>query len=402
MTEEKRTIQINPELFALSSSRTRKKREPREPNTNPIHVRNPKQESNKTIRNRILKYIREQQEINSNKYDDLPLERSSKVSNTSYSSEPQNNDFESSLEFMKSFSDKAVKNNETIKNQRPEHTNVLYVPSITNSLLNPLPEHILEMKEGETQTLHLKPAIPNMHQPVYGCMKGGQLPTYKSWKNQTQKIMPSMGNRGVVENSGMNSMIPFSQPTQPIPLENMTMTSLGSLGTQSAPVLSSYPSPMQSSPFGNNQMNMSGLSLPPQMREMTTPIETMNRIALMKEMQKRNEEIEKAKQNIVRRKQKKILRRTYRVGKSKKYPRVSVLISNKTIRKNITSKAYEMKQVPLEDVRKTLIRKGFIKAGSGAPVDVLRKMYETMNLMCGEVENHNPDYLLHNYMNHEL
>lgn len=364
MTEEKKTIQINPELFALSS-RTRKKKEPRDPIATPIRVKNPgnAKESNKTIRNRILKYIREQQEQNLKTHDlpnnDTPPPLGSESAN----------DFDSSLEFMKTFTEKAKQ--ETIKNRAAapaSSNNVLYVPSITNSLLHPLPEHVLEMKPGETQTLHLKPAMPNMHQPVYGCMKGGQLPTYKSWKNQTQHA-PSYANAKL-----------------PISLENMTMTSLGTIGNGG----------------GGGGGGVSDAYLPqPTMRNINASRETINQLALIKEMKKRDEEMEKVKKNVVRKKQKKILRRTYRVGKSKKYPRIGVLISNKTIRRDITSKAYNMKQVALEDVKKTLIRKGFIKAGSNAPVDVLRKMYETVGLMCGEVENHNPDYLLHNYINNE-
>ena len=55
-------------------------------------------------------------------------------------------------------------------------------------------------------------------------------------------------------------------------------------------------------------------------------------------------------------KQKRTLRRTYRVGKSKHYPRVGVLVSNKTLRKQITTKSQLLKQVPMEDVKKTLIK----------------------------------------------
>jgi len=29
----------------------------------------------------------------------------------------------------------------------------------------------------------------------------------------------------------------------------------------------------------------------------------------------------------------------------------------------------------------------------------LRKMYESLSLICGDVYNHNPDTLLYNYMN---
>jgi hypothetical protein len=53
----------------------------------------------------------------------------------------------------------------------------------------------------------------------------------------------------------------------------------------------------------------------------------------------------------------------------------------------------------MEEVKKTLIKKGLIKVGSTAPTDVLRKMYESVSLVCGDIQNHNPDNLLYNYMN---
>ena len=45
------------------------------------------------------------------------------------------------------------------------------------------------------------------------------------------------------------------------------------------------------------------------------------------------------------------------------------------------------------------MKRGFIKVGSTAPNDVLRKMYESATLICGEIQNHNPDNLLYNFMN---
>ena len=45
------------------------------------------------------------------------------------------------------------------------------------------------------------------------------------------------------------------------------------------------------------------------------------------------------------------------------------------------------------------MKHGFIKVGSATPNDVLRKMYETATLVCGEIVNHNPDNLLFNFMN---
>jgi hypothetical protein len=98
-------------------------------------------------------------------------------------------------------------------------------------------------------------------------------------------------------------------------------------------------------------------------------------------------------------KQKKTIKRTYYVGKSRVHPKVSVLVSNRTLRKKITSQAALLKQVPMHEVKKYLIKKGFIKVGSVAPNDVMRKMYESAILVGGEIQNHNADNLLYNYLN---
>jgi hypothetical protein len=100
-------------------------------------------------------------------------------------------------------------------------------------------------------------------------------------------------------------------------------------------------------------------------------------------------------------KRRKTLRRTYKIGKSKNTPKVSVLISNKTIRNQISNKSQSLKQTPIHDIKKYLIKNGFIKVGSIAPNDVLRKMYETAMLACGEIHNYSPDNLVYNFFNAE-
>ena len=97
-------------------------------------------------------------------------------------------------------------------------------------------------------------------------------------------------------------------------------------------------------------------------------------------------------------KQKKIFKRTYRVGRCSNKPQIGVLVSNRTIRNRISTQSQLLKQTPIQDVRKFLIKKGFIKIGSNAPNSVLRKMYESISMVCGEVENHNPENLLFNFV----
>jgi len=93
------------------------------------------------------------------------------------------------------------------------------------------------------------------------------------------------------------------------------------------------------------------------------------------------------------------MKRTYRVGRDKYKPAVGVLLPNKTIKNNVTTTAYMLKQTPIAEVRKFLLKTGFIKVGSAAPNDVLRKIYESIKLIDGDVKNYNPDNLLYNFFN---
>ena len=126
-----------------------------------------------------------------------------------------------------------------------------------------------------------------------------------------------------------------------------------------------------------------------------------NTLKRASELNKMTEKINQIKQNNKpkKMKRKKTIRRTYKIGKSKINPKIGVLVSNKTIRSNISTKSQLLKQTPIEEVKKFLIKRGMIKVGSITPNDVLRKMYESSSMMCGEVYNHNPENLLYNYFN---
>jgi hypothetical protein len=165
-------------------------------------------------------------------------------------------------------------------------------------------------------------------------LKGGALPTYRSWTQSTQKNQPKITNP--------STNIPTQTAREPI-------------------------------------------------------ITDMQREIIKKTQEKIQKQIPKQKLRYAKRK--KTIRRTYRVGKSKTIPKIGVLISNKTIRNTISTKKQHLKQIPMEQIRKTLIKTGFIKVGSIAPNDVLRQMYESMSLICGEVQNHNPDNLVYNFFN---
>jgi hypothetical protein len=95
----------------------------------------------------------------------------------------------------------------------------------------------------------------------------------------------------------------------------------------------------------------------------------------------------------------KIIRRTYHVGKDKYRPSVGVLLPNRTIRNNVTNKSFMLKNTSIDEIRRFLLKQGFIKVGSTSPNDVLRKMYESIMMIDGEIKNYNPDNLLYNFFN---
>ena len=96
---------------------------------------------------------------------------------------------------------------------------------------------------------------------------------------------------------------------------------------------------------------------------------------------------------------KKTLTRTFRIGKSLKDQKISVLVSNKTLRKEISNTDIALKQTSMTDVRRYLVKHGLVKIGTSCPPDVLRQMYESASLMCGDVINHNSETLMYNFLN---
>jgi hypothetical protein len=143
--------------------------------------------------------------------------------------------------------------------------------------------------------------------------------------------------------------------------------------------------------LNSTQKNVPGGSTNTQILRASEISQKMDKVALRKEMKKKK-----------RPKQKRIVRRTFKIGKSKVVPKVSVLISSRSIRNKVSTDGQLLKQKPMEEIKSYLIKRGLIRVGTTAPNDVLRKMYECSTMMCGELQNHNPDNLLYNFLNSEV
>lgn len=85
----------------------------------------------------------------------------------------------------------------------------------------------------------------------------------------------------------------------------------------------------------------------------------------------------------------------YRLGKLPD-KRVAVLIKNRATRKQVQSEHGALKTQSILEVKNYLRRKNLLKAGSSAPADVLRQMYE-QSILAGDVENTSRENLIHNF-----
>lgn len=342
MELNRKTIQINPDLFKINGGNTTRKNKENKEKKQKIRMKTEKPKKLSTIKKNILKMIRNQQDERrkhlkekqkENEDLDLDLDLSFIDNQKSSSIQEFQNKFNDSLDFLSNLT-------KEVDNRKQEYTIKRY-PSIS-------PE------------------------PTYGCLKNGKLPTYRTWINQTRKNVPSPSPTPIIYTQPQQIIQkPFIPPPQQFIIQNQN---------QNPPIIEKT--------IIEKKKN--------------DPVELIKQFSKIQQFEKKNNTNINSNLNLKKwkyPKQKKTIRRTYYVGKSRIHPRVSVLVSNKTIRANTTLKQQELKQVPITEVRKYLLKHGFIKVGTSSPNDVLREMYESAQLICGEIKNHNSENLLYNYFN---
>jgi hypothetical protein len=364
-----KTISINPDLFKVTNTRSSRKKKGNTPGQ--IKIKNPRSNKrDKTLRkNHVLRFIREQQEKNYKQLleGDKPKSTLEKPVDDSF-----NNDFDESLKYLMTLTEEKESNeskNKTIKN-RQSTDSVLYYPGIAELVTN---EDVnLEFPFPlDTPVPQFQLSTPTRMQPVYGCLKNGTLPTWRTY-NRTQKAHHGGSDY-------RDSKSDYRDGTSDGKSENRD----GKSGNRDAAKEEKEDKPIQPVTGSSSESIR----------------DYMKRSHKKSEIKQTTDLLAKKDQKMKYPKQKRTIRRTFKVGKSKVLPKISVLISNKTLRNRVTEKTHALKETPIHEVKRYLTKKGFIRVGSIAPNDVLRKMYESATLICGEIENHNPDNLLFNFLN---
>ena len=378
---EKKILKVNISDFALSNNTTRKKRPSKENGEIKIKQPTERKRSDSLKKKSILKMIRQHQEDRYKKLFDNNNSRqptSATSSNTNINN--FNKDFDEAKEFLQTLTEKT-----DIENKMKNYTLKQYPNNIqSNSLLlnpsiNPMTE-ITNMNISSDNALHVKPSININNAPAYGCLKNGNLPTFRNFMNQTRKNLPMP-----------NIPKPLNISNIPIMIEPRMIGGNTSSNIETNNILTNtntnFPEiKKENIPLSHNELVEQKVN------------DSLNRVNIMRKTEEKLKDINRKYIPTIK-KRKKTYKRTYKVGKSSVFPRVSVLVSNKTIRKQVANKKQLLKQTSMPDIKKYLMKRGFIKVGSTAPNDVLRKMYESATLICGEIQNHNPDNLLYNFMN---
>lgn len=365
---EKRTIKINPELFKVSEKNTSRKK--KQVNDVKIKMKSElKPARNKTLRRSVMKMIREKQMEEYKKlFEESRDGEKEKSSQKNDAKSEFNKDFNSSLDFFGSLVEKEKeesKHNNTIKRYPNDNTQSFIFHPISENVSMEFPEVSQQIVPMNQSPVYVQK--PNMHippPPKFGCLKNGNLPTKRSWMNTTRR----------------NNM-PMALSNQ---VESVVQTNEILNSSYTAPTL--FPQPSSSPSLLPSQMMKSSLS------------ETKKDLSEKRQKFEKGSLVKNPKNKLKYLKRRKIYKRTFKIGRSRIAPKIAVLVSNKTIRNRISTEAQLLKQIPIQDVKKYLIKKGFIKVGTIAPNDVLRKMYETIHTICGEIENHNPENLLFNFI----
>jgi len=369
-----KTIQINPALFNVGgnlSIKTKKNREKKQkPSASPLITPN-------ALKNKLLKRIKEhkKEEIENRKVrDNLNI----------YTDE-----FNESIEYLKTLSSlktsQETQNKKTLKN----YTQTAFVPPVHLDFPDILKEEAIVSTIAKQEDPAIILNYKTNPDPPYGCLKGGSKPTFRAW-NTTQK------NR-------VNS-IEIPKASFSIPESNQVLNNAPENNSEREKRLAllreKIKSKQKEKETDNIVMNTNLIQINTIPKETSLPIlpET-NVISRVRENVNINEspgETE-TENDSSRRLIKKTIRRKYTIGKSKIHNKVGVLIKDRNTRKNVLAAQKDLKKKPINDVKLYLRDHALLKAGSNAPNDVVRKIYESA-MLAGEITNNNKETLLHNFL----
>jgi hypothetical protein len=372
-----KTISINPGLFSIGGSKTKKYRDKKQiPSIKPLI-------SPSVLKNKLLKRIkehkqRETEHLENNKRTlSNPQEINEKINEiSSYSDE-----FSDSINYLQTLSNQKKINNEKINYEKQkqkrreelERKTIKNFQSINNSISQQivnvdLPEELRQPLINVTTENFISDNNPIRinDQVPYGVLKGGFKPTYRDWnKTQRNDVVLNPNSALIIEGSTFNKEKSERENRLNNLREKLKFKQLEETNKINDDIM-----------MTQNLIQKQVLPNVPEIKDINTDI---------------NEYIIAIKKIT-----KKTIKRKYTLGRSKIKKSVSVLIKDRGTRKKILNAQKELKRKSINDVKIYLRDHNLIKIGSNAPNDVIRKLYESA-MLAGEITNSNAEILLHNF-----
>ncbi len=234
---------------------------------------------------------------------------------------------------------------ETFKNEFNE--TLQYLQSIKEKKINQK-KNKKKFKTLKNKNIDIEP-MNTQKEPPYGCLKGGNKPTWKQYNKTLKK------NKELIKKEFSNKKSLFNI------LNNNDSIDINTNDTNSDDTNS-----------------------------------------IRKEKLKNLQEKFKSENNPIKPRRTKIktkrIKRKITLGKNNN--RISVLIKNKKTRKNIKNEINILKKKSIQEVKNYLRKHNLIKIGSSAPDYILRNIYES-SFLSGDVKNKNAEILLHNWHKEE-
>jgi hypothetical protein len=414
-----KTISINPSLFSLNGSKSKKNREKKKsPTVTPLISPN-------VLKNKLLKRIKEHKlretenldskKKNSTENMETAIDNSLTTSNIA-NTDSFSDEFSESINYLQTLSKQKKVNDEkrnfeaqkqrrrneldrkTIRNHSSLQTPQLYSQPFVNIDLPEELQHPLIKVNTEQMicdgTFSLKNQVP------YGVLKGGQKPTYRDW-SRTQR-------NGVVTNPNASLIIPQANTQMPQNTRLERENRLQHLREKMK--MKQLEESMQQDVNNDIMMTQNLIQKPPVVPssfiENIDPVIKYIQNDMIVDIPPNNPHTtangENDMSNIIAMKRitKKTIKRKYTLGKSKMSKSVAVLVKDRRTRKSILNAQKDLKRKQINDIKTYLREHNLIKVGSTAPNDVLRKLYESA-MLAGEITNSNAETLLHNFSKNE-
>jgi hypothetical protein len=388
-----KTISINPSLFSMGGSKTKKNREKKQKSTIVPLI------SPNVLKNKLLKRIkehkqRETENLENNKRKLPSPEESIKNDIIKPELSSFSDEFSDSINYLQTLSKQKKVNDEKVnyERQRQKRKEQLerktvrnhHEPHIEHNINLDLPDELMSKPlivvntdtmttNGQPIKLHTKTSdtIP------YGILKGGSKPTYKDWA-RTQRNYDVTNPQAALTIQGLelnkeknereNRLNNLREKLKQKQIEETINKSEDIMLTQN----------LIQKPLLELEQRVENVISQPAHNVVPINVGSGEEIIAIKKITK------------------KTIKRKYTLGRSKIKKTVSVLVKDRGTRKIILAAQKELKRKSINDVKEYLRDHNLIKIGSNAPNDVLRKLYESA-MLAGEITNSNSEILFHNF-----